>query len=483
MACQSSDACGINQSSRPDGLSDRSRALRTSLLRHCRRPADGGLQPTHISRSAFERSLLSRAEVLKSRIYCGEFGQSTIARSHEVLNLVMWKRNISGGPLRALSAEAGKHNKSSGGSKVTHVLASISGLLSLFMILRSMIRIALMNCHYRDLIARLTGRVVYTAATLRIGRNRDPRTVHSALLWFFPTYILTLITVYFVGAMTAFMLLYWGTHAVSTWPKAVIASGSALNTLGFATPTSVIGQWLAIPEGALGLGIVVFLFTFIPSYQAVIRSREDKTSWLYVRVGDQPTGVTVLEWCQRTHAIGNMREIWEAWEDWFRMLGDTHSVLPMLSLSPSVQSGQSWVLAAAAVIDAAALAASSIETEDVEAAMICVRTGTRALLAIADALGGRNPAAQHGQFRPSKEGYEVARTRLNSAGIPLRSTAGVESQWQEFLSLHERYEDALFFVARKTFTPMDGVLLNMVKTRAERSAKRSNRASTSVSQA
>jgi len=34
-----------------------------------------------------------------------------------------------------------------------------------------------------------------------------------------------------------------------------------------------------------------------------------------------------------------MRDAWEAWEDWFRMLGDAHSVLPMLTVSPAVQSG------------------------------------------------------------------------------------------------------------------------------------------------
>ena len=272
---------------------------------------------------------------------------------------------------------------------MTHVLVSILGLGLLFMVLRSMIRIALMNRHYRDFLAEVTGRAVYTAVALRLGRNRDTRAVHSVLLWFFPAYIFLLIFVYFLGAMTAFAFLYWGTGAVISWHQAFIASGSALNTLGFATPTTIAGQWLAIPEGALGLGIVVFLFTFIPSYQAVIRSREDKTSWLYVRIGDRPTGVALLEWCQRAGIADNMREVWEAWEDWFRMLGDTHSVLPMLTMSPSVQVNQSWVQAAAAVLDAAALAACSIETKDAETARICVQTGTRAFLAIADALGQR----------------------------------------------------------------------------------------------
>ena len=198
---------------------------------------------------------------------------------------------------------------------MTHILISILGLALLFVILRSMIRIALMNRHYRDFFAVVTGRAVYKVVAIRLGRKLNAQDTHSVLLWLFPAYILSLIIVYFVGAMTAFVLLYWGMDAVSTWHQAFLASGSALNTLGFATPTDSIGQWIAIPEGALGLGIVVFLFTFIPSYQAVIRSREDKTSWLYVRTGNVPSGVAFLEWSQRAGIAGNMRDVWDAWED------------------------------------------------------------------------------------------------------------------------------------------------------------------------
>src|SRR5580692_9454191 len=276
-----------------------------------------------------------------------------------------------------------------------------------------MIRIALINRHYRDFFAETAGRAVYAAVSLRLRGKRGTRASHPVLLWLFPAYLLLLILVYFVGAMAAFVLLYWGTGAVVSWRQAFLASGSALNTLGFATPTTIAGQWLAIPEGALGLGIVVFLFTFIPGYQAVIRAREDKASWLYVRVGDQPSGAGMLEWCQQTGVSGNMRDIWGAWEDWFRTLGDTHSVLPMLSMSPSVQSSQSWVVAAAAVLDAGALAASSIETQDAEAARVCVRTGTRALLAIADALGRISPASEEGTTRPSREKYEALRAHFS----------------------------------------------------------------------
>ena len=154
---------------------------------------------------------------------------------------------------------------------MAHVLIAILGVWLLFLILRSMIRIALMNRHSRDFFAEATCRAVYTAVHLRLGANRDTRTTHPILLWFFPVYMLSLIVVYFLAAMAAFTLLYWATQAVGSWRQALLASGSALNTLGFATPTTIAGQWLAIPEGALGLGIVVFLFTVL---------RQNPMKWL-----------------------------------------------------------------------------------------------------------------------------------------------------------------------------------------------------------
>jgi len=349
---------------------------------------------------------------------------------------------------------------------MAHVLISLLGLWLLFLILRSMIRIALINRHYRDFFAETAGRTVYAAVSLRLRGKRDARASHPVLLWLFPAYLLLLILIYFLGAMAAFVFLYWGMGAVTSWRQAFLASGSALNTLGFATPTTIAGQLLAIPEGALGLGIVVFLFTFIPGYQAVIRSREDKTSWLYVRTGDRPDGVALLEWCQRAGIADNMSAVWEAWEDWFRMLGDTHSVLPMLTMSPSVQGNQSWVRAAAAVLDAAALAASSIDTEDSESAKVCVRTGTRAFLAIANALGETCKGARQPIACPSREWYDATRTHLYSVGLNLRSAVDAEPQWQEFLSLRGQYEEALLFVASQTFAPLEGIQVEMPKEKA-----------------
>jgi hypothetical protein len=120
-------------------------------------------------------------------------------------------------PSRISGVEQGNEPFAAGGTELMHVFISILGLWLLFMVLRSMIRIALMNRHYRDVIAETTGRAVYMAVEVRLGKNRDTKAIHPVLVWFLPAYILSLIAVYFVGAMTGFALLYWGTHAGDTW--------------------------------------------------------------------------------------------------------------------------------------------------------------------------------------------------------------------------------------------------------------------------
>ena len=334
-------------------------------------------------------------------------------------------------------------------------LASILGLWLLFIVLRSMIRIALMNSTRRDVLSEVTDQAIRAGAAFRLRGRRDVRSVHPVLLCILPAFILSLITLYFVGAMFAFALLYWGTRAVTTWHQAFLASGSALNTLGFATPTSGAGQWLAVPEGALGLGIIVFLFTFIPSYQWAIRCREDRTSWLYVRVGNRPTGPAFLAWCRRSGNVGSMREVWEAWEDWFRMLGDTHSILPILTLAASVQEGQSWILASAAILDAAALTVVSGPEEAVEAANICLRTGTRALLAIAESLGQALPAFESEGIDPDRTLDTSSQTQQSLANLHTGASAISDSQLLEFEKLRRSYEPAVKFVAGRTFVEFE----------------------------
>jgi hypothetical protein len=47
--------------------------------------------------------------------------------------------------------------------------------------------------------------------------------------------------------------------------------------------------------------------------------------------------------------------------------------------------------------------------------------------------------------------------------MPLRSEVNQETQWEEFSSLRTQYEEALSFVAQRTFASLDGILVETMK--------------------
>jgi hypothetical protein len=143
---------------------------------------------------------------------------------------------------------------------------SLIGLVMVFAFLRSIAQVALINRQGGDWLARRVGRVVYRTVARVAWRRRSYDRIQDALAWILPIYMLLLITTWFALVQVGFSLLIWSSQAEHSWLQAVIASGSALSTLGFLTSPDTSGQLLAIPEGAMGLGIVVFLFTFIPGY-------------------------------------------------------------------------------------------------------------------------------------------------------------------------------------------------------------------------
>jgi hypothetical protein len=337
-------------------------------------------------------------------------------------------------------------------STSAQILAIIAGLSALFAILQSMAHVAIMNRHDMDIVARLTSRTVHRIIAARVRSFKNYEDTQRTLNWFLGAYMLSLIAVYFVGAMVAFALLYWGAGAVSGWNKALIAAGSGLTTLGFATPSSDVGQWLAIPEGALGLGIVVFLFTFIPGFQSAISSRDNQTAWLYARIARLTNQADLFAWFNRGGNTHDEAGIWEMWESWFRLLADSHLQSPMLSVVPSVQKGQSWVVAAAIILDAAAFSVSTIPSVYTESAIVCVRTGTRAISLIAEALSASTSEQEDQEEKSSRTIYDNLCDELVTKGIHLRVDR--EASWSDFIALRSQYSGSISYLAARAFVPI-----------------------------
>jgi hypothetical protein len=333
-----------------------------------------------------------------------------------------------------------------------HIIAIIAGLYALIVMIKSILHVAILNRHDMDIFAYLTSRSVRKIFGFRARSSKDYEDTQRTLHWFLGAYMLSLIAVYFIGTTIAYTFLYWGAWAVPSWNKAFIAAGSGLTTLGFSTPSNNAGQWLAIPEGAMGLGVVVFLFTFVPGLQSAISSRDSQTAWLYARVEDLKNQADLFAWF---HQGGNTHDeagIWEMWERWFRLLADSHSQSPMLSIVPSIQKGQSWIVVAAVVLDAAAFSVSTIPSVNRECAVVCVRTGSRAISLIAEALCAYSRKRVDQGPKISRKTYDHWCDELAMKGILLKADRDVT--WSEFIALRSRYWGSISYLAERAFVPL-----------------------------
>jgi hypothetical protein len=86
----------------------------------------------------------------------------------------------------------------------------------------------------------------------------------------------------------------------------------------------------------------------------------------------------------RLERMDHLREVWREWERWFVDVEETHTSLPALVFFRSPLPDHSWVTAAGAVLDGAALTLSSVNVpRDVEAEF-CIRAGYLCLRRVAD---------------------------------------------------------------------------------------------------
>jgi hypothetical protein len=328
----------------------------------------------------------------------------------------------------------------------------VTGVALLTLFLLSTSRAALVNRHRGDRIAHGVGRIVCSAMTRVAAGRRTYDAVQDALGWILPLYILSLIVTWFLLVQTGFSLVLWSAKVEPTLLKAFLASGSALSTLGFLTPNGAAGQLLAIIEGAMGLGVVVFFFTFIPGYQSAIQARELKVAWLYARSGADTCSLTFVDWMQRSGNSADSSEVWETWEEWFRLLAETVAIAPVLAIVPTLHRRQSWLIAAALMLDAASFCLATLEGKALASASVCRTTGIEALKVIAAKLSSSRAFGQADlSFGSTRAAFDAARARMVDLRAPIKSDANVA--WEQYAVLSKEYELALSDLAAKLLVP------------------------------
>lgn len=337
------------------------------------------------------------------------------------------------------------------------VLRIGAGLLGAGLIVsffKSIIRVGMLNQHYRDPVAFWTGRLIFHVFRLRIAVQPGARERRNDIMtWYWPCMLVGIITVWFLQVTFGFALLNLALAAEKDLVGAIVASGSALSTLGFSTPGTIAGQLLAIFEGAIGLFLIVYLFTFLPGFMDLMRERGRRVAWIYHRTGQHPSGVTLLVWMARNGRVEDEADFWEDWADFFHTLANSRSFLPVLCVVRPVTPEHSWICAFAAFLDAVALVNTTVAGAT-DHSRICFENGVGAIRNTHLAMRGTpvSPKRDPAFMKVKRAEYEAACAQLAAAGVPLAEDR--EGAWQRFVEAHMSYEEEVAWLAAAISDPV-----------------------------
>jgi hypothetical protein len=272
------------------------------------------------------------------------------------------------------------------------------------------------------------------------------------MAFFAPVSLLTLLPTWLALALAGYMAMYWGA-GVPTWRAAFLVSGSSLLTLGFAGVASVPQMALAFSEATLGLILVALLIAYLPTMYTAFARREAAVALLEVRAGSPPSAVELFARYRRLHRLEQLHDLWLNWEAWFADVEESHTSLAALAFFRSPQPDRSWVTASGAILDAAALAASTVDIPRDPQADLCIRAGYLALRRVADFFRiAYDPEPKYGDpISITREEFDAACELLAEADVPLKPDR--EQCWRDFAGWRVNYDTVLLALAGLTMAP------------------------------
>ncbi len=338
---------------------------------------------------------------------------------------------------------------------IVRIICVIGGFWLVGVTLRSATRTFVVPRSVPDYLPRLIFRLLRRVYNIRLAYARTYEEIDGVMVYYAPTALLVLVVASLALIQIGYTLVYFGVIG-DNLVHAFMLSGSSLLTLGFA---SVDSPWLALvafSEAAIGIVMTALLISYLPSMYSSFQRREMAVNMLEVRAGSPPSAIEMLLRYQRIGSTDRLYDLWVQWEQWFADIAESHTSLSALTFFRSSQPHHSWVTAAGAVMDAAALSISASALPPEPQAALCLRAGYVALRRICDFFGIVYPVytdnAADAVIAIRREEFDAACDALAAGGVPLKPDR--DQAWRDFVGWRANYDIILLALCTLTIAPI-----------------------------
>lgn len=275
----------------------------------------------------------------------------------------------------------------------------------------------------------------------------------AIMAYYAPIGLMLLVPAWYILISIGYAAMYWALGMQDILFDLRL-SGSSLLTLGFASTDGFLISSLVFSEATIGLVLVALLIAYLPTMYSAFSRREQAVNLLEVRAGNPPSAVEMILRFNRIQGIERLNDYWSVWETWFADVEESHTVLPALVFFRSPRPQNSWVTAAGAVLDAAALTLSSVDIPISASAQLSIRAGFLALRRIADYFDIPYPPDPHFPQNPisvTRAEFDAALERLSQNDVPLKPDR--DKAWIDFAGWRVNYDFVLLALCSLTMAP------------------------------
>lgn len=286
---------------------------------------------------------------------------------------------------------------------------------------------------------------------LRFTKTYEQR--DSIMAYYAPISVMLLVPTWYFLIMIGYSMMYWSL-GVGDALMDLRLSGSSLLTLGFAASETPIVNAFAFSEALIGLVMVALLMAYLPTMYSAFSRREQAVNMLGVRAGSPPSAEEMLLRFHRIHGLDKLGDYWKTWEAWFADIEESHTTLPALVFFRSPRSEDSWITAAGAVLDTAAVTLSAVEIPNEYSAALSIRAGYIALRRVADYFDIAFPRDPHYpaiSISIKREEFDDLLNKLAEAGVPLKPDR--EQAWRDFAGWRVNYDRVLLVLCALVMAP------------------------------
>ena len=272
---------------------------------------------------------------------------------------------------------------------------------------------------------------------------------------FAPLYFILLLGVWLTALIFAYGLILFGLRDEIRPPlidfgAALYFSASSLLTIGFGdiVATQGLARLVAVFAGASGIGTVAVAITFLYAIIGAFQQRERFVVVLDARAGAPPSGVALLETYAALGILDELPALFRDSESWVADVLDSHLAYPILMSFRSSHKDESWVAALGALLDAAALLVTVIQSDGARAARIngAARLFLDVGMHLTHDLGAYFELPGDAPLPTNAEQQRMIRERFESVGIGVHDDPAL---WNQFNILRTAYAQPLTGIGRR----------------------------------